>query len=89
MVWVPISADYFAGAYTARSTVHAIPFTLKTSPKPLRTVCGVDVPLWVWGSSNGDQIIAQWPPPKEQRCTDCEAAIGKRMKTHPYWEPAA
>jgi hypothetical protein len=77
---IPISQKFMCGRLTPRTRVHAIPMTLHPNPRGVRTVCGSDVHLVVFGITNdpANVIAPSWPPPKVDRCEDCAAAIGTR-----------
>lgn len=52
-----------------------------------RTVCGSDLPPYVVGLTNrpGSSLMMTWPPPPQDRCTDCEAVLGRPRRPRHGW----
>lgn len=81
-VLIPIGSEFMCGRLTRRTRIHAIPMTLRPGAT-VRTVCGSDVHLAVFGiTGDPDTVIApSWPPPTVDRCEDCATVTGTRGQT--------
>lgn len=88
-VYWPIPIDHIALSLSPRGIIHASadpPFKIMSGPAGekrtiVRTVCGIDayaVAHSIIGQPDA-VCIAPWPPPKLDRCTDCERILGKRL----------
>lgn len=86
----PLVADHLCAQQSPRARIHAVAqadlrgrLRHLRGDEWLRTVCGLDAQLLVHGAiiggePSGDGVIASWPAPKAERCTDCAAATGIR-----------
>jgi hypothetical protein len=86
-LFVPIGADRICLALTVRTVVHAsaqppaallTALSLSTVRPAFRTVCGSDAFIVAHAAHlrPGSGVAAEWPPPVDQRCTDCADLLG-------------
>lgn len=84
-VWWPLLQTYLCAVQSPRGRVHAVRrdgvgLREWNGTQWLRTECGLDAQLLahrIVGRDN-DVIVAHWPAPKIDRCTDCAEVTGVR-----------
>lgn len=91
-VFWDLLADHYCAQQSDRARIHAV---ARAEVRGLmrgtddsawfRTACGLDARLLAHGAiipsgSTGDVVIAAWPAPKADRCTDCAAKLNTRGK---------
>ena len=92
--WIPLSSPHLSACQSSRSRIHAVTAAESRVTRPggwRRTVCGLDARLIAHQSASVRDmtIIATWPPPITDRCTDCAQATGVgncQQKGSHHWQ---